>query len=126
MLDKHIESEKRISNKKNKTLAYLNSYKLIEETDNLFYEMIYRKIKGYSLEEFDKYLLNCSSEVLNEISAAINYNQETILEQYEMLEENSLSPSDFSDNKNFLDSLLVKNHEYVSLICKHIKQKKIK
>ena len=126
LLDKHIESEKRISNKKNKTLAYLNSYKLIEETDNLFYEMIYRKIKGYSLEEFDEYLLNCSSEVLNEISAAINYNQETILEQYEMLEENSLSPSDFSDNKNFLDSLLVKNHEYVSLICKHIKQKKIK
>lgn len=126
LLDKHIESEKRISNKKNKTLAYLNSYKLIEETDNLFYEMIYRKIKGYSLEEFDEYLLNCSSEVLNEISAAINYNQEIILEQYEMLEENSLSPSDFSDNKNFLDSLLVKNHEYVSLICKHIKQKKIK
>lgn len=126
LLDKHIESEVRIGHKKNKTLSYLCGYKLIGEPDNLFYEMIYRKIKEYTPEQFDEFLLNCSSEILDEIAAAINFNQDTLFEQYDMLEQNSLSSSDFAENKDFLDTLLARNHEYVSILSRHIKQKKIK
>ncbi len=126
LLNKHIISEVLFGNKKNKTLAYLSGYELIKEPDNLFYEMIYRKIKEYTPEQFDEILLNCSSEILDEIAAAINLNQDTLFEQYDMLEQNSLSSSDFSDNKNFLDSLLARNREYVGILSRHIKQKKIK
>ncbi|MDD2516450.1 MAG: hypothetical protein PHF26_04505, partial [Candidatus Gracilibacteria bacterium] len=123
-LDKQIESEKRIDDQNNETLDHFNSYKLVNEADNLFYEMIYRKIKEYTLEEFDAFLANCSAEILNEIVSAIDYNQDVLIAKSELLEENSISTNDFEDNQNNINSLLSKNQEYRGLLSKHIKQKR--
>jgi len=123
-LDKQIESEKRIDDENNETLDHFNSYKLVNEADNLFYEMIYRKIKEYTLEEFDAFLANCSAEILNEIVSAIDYNQDVLIAKSELLEENSISTNDFEDNQNNINSLLSKNQEYRGLLSKHIKQKR--
>lgn len=123
-LDKQIETEKRIASQDNTTLNYLSSYKLIDEADNLFYEMIYRKIKEYTIEEFDEFLTNCTSETLEEITAAINHNQDILFAKEDMLEENCLSMNDFKDNESYLNSLLSKNKEYRTLLSKHIKQKR--
>ncbi len=125
-LDKHIESEKRLAGQNNKILNYLTSYKLVNDADYLFYEMIYRKIKEYTLEEFDEFLSNCSMEIINEIISAIECNQDYLFAKQDMLEENSFLESDFSDNKNYINSLITKNQEYRIIISKHIKQKKIK
>jgi|GEM_PF-3010167 len=125
-LDKHIESEKRFASSNNKILDYLISYRLINDADNLFYEMIYRKIKEYNLEQLDEFLASCSMEILNEITLAIDYNQDLLFEKEDMLEEISFLTSDYSDNKNYISSLISKNQEYKALISKYIKQKKIK
>ena len=123
-LDKQIETEKRIDSQDNITLTYLSGYKLIGEADNLFYEMIYRKIKEYTLEEFDEFLEGCTAETLDEIISAIDHNQDMLFAKQDMLEENSLSANDFKDNENYLNSLLSKNKEYRILLSKYIKQKR--
>lgn len=125
-LDKQIESEKRIGSQNNITLDYKNGYKLINEADNLFYEMIYRRIKEYTLEEFDEYLGNCPMEILSEIISVIDHNQDVLFAKQDMLEENIFSINDFNENENEnnINSLLSKNKEYRILISKHIKQKR--
>ncbi len=123
-LDKSIDIEKRFCIKNNVTLDYLNSYKLLNEADNLFYGMIYRKIREYSIQEFDEFSSNCSTEILSEIKSAIEYEQDALFTKQDMLDENSLQVSDFCDNKAYINSLLAKNLEYKNIVSKHIKQKR--
>ncbi len=123
-LNKEIEQEKKLSDKNNENLDYLNGYRDSDEVDKLFYEMIYRKIEEYSFDEFDEIVSRYDGMALEEITNAINYTEGTITEKNNMLEENSIAANDFISNKMYVGVLSARLQKYKSILNKHIKQKR--
>lgn len=123
-LEKEIRTEGNLESNGNATLTYLKNHKRFGEVDNLFYEMIYKKILEYSCEELDLLLSGYDSDILEEISKTITYIEDKISSSYNIIDENSLTLEDFTENRKHLDNKLNRLIEYRSILRKHIKIKK--